>query len=111
MHKADSARSKYLGFIDEFLGPADNPNPVGVSCLMHSKPSDLILLVITQWFEKHELLAHKLSNLRGTVESSKKWLYNFVSEDADSSLVLQHDGFCHRLLHEVVRGEYEKKQL
>ena len=78
---------------------------------MQSKPSDLMFLVVTKWFEKHELLAHKLLNLRGTLESSKKWLYNFMSEDADSSLVLQHDGFCHRLLSDMVRGVYEKKQL
>ena len=70
-----------------------------------------MFLVIFTWFAKRELLAHRLLNLRGAVEASKKWRYNFMSVNTDSSLVLQQDGFCHTILVDVVSGEHERNEL
>jgi len=78
---------------------------------MESKPSDLMFLVICTWFAKRELLAHRLSNLRGAVEGSKKWMYNFTSVNTDNSPVLQHDGLCRNVLLDVVEGEHDRNML
>lgn len=78
---------------------------------MDSKPSDMMLLVITQWFVNLELLAHEIALQQAAVQSSNKWLYNFKSASNVSSLVLQHDGFCRNSLLNVVDGQYEKKKL
>jgi len=111
MHKASTARNKYLRFPELILGPKGTTKKVSLCDVNNRKPSALMMLVIANWFASSEELAFDIANKVASAEAARKWACNFQSVNDDDSVVQMHQGLCRDKIACIAKAKLEKKEL